>query len=118
MKWTRQRRQLAPVNTSAIACFSPPMGFGDHEPGATKPSLGETAQERKPEVVALRRPHVEAEDLALTALVDAHGDDGDLALDASAVTNLHAFPVQPDVGVLALQLAELLHAGVQLTARP
>ena len=126
MKWVRQRCQLAPANTAAMAFFSPLLsqgqalvGIGGYQLHPAEPPSGQRPQEGQPERTVLAGAHVHTQDLTLPFGIDPrrhHHADVD---DAAALTHLLGQAVQPHVGVgAAVQgpTQETLHHFVQLLA--
>ncbi len=118
MKWVRQRCQLAPANTAAMAFFSPWWASEVTSSTPLRPS-GQRPQEGQPERAVLAGPHVQAQDLTLPFGIDPcrhHHADVD---DAAALPHLLGQAVPPDVGVgTAVQrpAQETLHHFIQLLA--
>ena len=82
------------------------MRVGDHQPGAAQAAQAATdqaLQERRPESLCLRRPDVQANDLALAIGVhrdcDCRGHTG----DATALTLFEVSGIQPEIGLVADQ---------------
>ena len=74
MKWTRQRCQLAPWRTAAIAALQALVGVADHQLDPAEATSDQAAQELVPEGPVLARPDVQPQHLALAVAVDADRD--------------------------------------------
>ena len=70
MKWVRQRCQLAPANTAAMAFFSP--WWVSEVTSSTPPEApsGQRPQEGQPERAVLAGAHVHTQDLPLPFGID------------------------------------------------
>jgi hypothetical protein len=96
------------------------VSIGDDQSDTGQSALDQAAQEAAPERLRLGLADVEADHLAVAALVHRVGEHQALAHDAAAVADLLHLRVQPQVGVAALErpVAEGVDLLVQAGADP
>ncbi len=77
------------------------MRVGDHQLGAAQAAADQALQERRPEGLRLRRPDVQADDLALALGVHRHSDYRRDAGDPPALALLEVGGIQPEIRPVA-----------------
>ena len=120
MKCTRQRCQVAPAKTCCTACLSPRCESEITSFTPARPRAISWRQNASQNSWVLRRPHVEADHLALAAVLDGHGDEHRHGHDAPVLPHLLEGSVEEQVGVLAVETpaAEGLDLSIELAADP
>lgn len=101
MKWDAAALPRRAAQHRADRLLQALVRVGDDQPDALEPALHETPQERGPEGPILRRPDVDAENLAIPLARDAHRHDRGLADDAAIDPHLVVRRVDPQIAVLA-----------------
>src|ERR1051326_5845750 len=96
------------------------MRITGHEFDTGQTARHQAAQERMPERTILTRSDIEPEDLTLSVLVDADGDDDRHTDDAVLLPDLHKGRIQLHIGVRAIEFAraKALYLRVQCLAQP
>src|SRR5207247_2548481 len=85
-------------------CVAQPFVLvGDAEAHTLQAAAAEVAEQLGPEGLRLGLAQVEGDHLAPAALVYRVGDHERLRADVTAVSDLHLFRVQPEIGVVALE---------------
>jgi hypothetical protein len=96
------------------------VGVRDTQAHALQPAGAQAAEELAPVRLGLGLTHVQADDLAAAALVDAVGDHQRLVPDPAGFADPFHLGVQPQIRIPALQrpLPEHPHLLVQAPAQP